>query len=227
MTEPTPATQKMGGQPRLRILAIGGADLTDVIASTKSGGRKLTSGLSEKIADAYQGKFTVDVTSHPAVTMKELGNIIPGLNGDPDVVLLSVLSDVTGKGHLDIDSFEAEAREAIISFKEKGAHVIFTNVSTIDPHDTVTNYHGLQDDPSSLRAHKTALAILDLSNQLGVSVVDTDRLLAEMGAAPHVEKIGHYDAEASDIVCEEIKRILEDYGFFENRPVMAQSGKRG
>lgn len=227
MSESNPVTQKMGGQPRLRILAIGGADLTDVIASTKNGGSKLTSGLSEKLADAYQGKFTVDVTNHHAVTMKELGDIIPGLNGDPDVVLLSVLSDVTGKGHLDTDSFEAEARKVANSLKDKGAHVIFSNVSTIDPLDTVTNYHGLQDDPPSLRAHKTALAILDLSNQLGVSVVDADRLLAEMGAAPHVEKIGHYDAEASDIVCEEIKRILEDYGFFENRPVMAQSGKRG
>jgi hypothetical protein len=220
-------TEKMGGQPRLRILAVGGAELTDVIASTKDGGSKLKSGLSEKLAAAYEGKFSVDVTTHPAVTMKELGDIIPSLNGNPDVVFLSVLADVTGKGHLDTDGFEADARRVATSLKEKGAHVIFSNVSTIDPADTTTNYHGLQDDPPSLRAHKTALAILDLSNQLGVSVIDADRLLAEMGAAPHVEKIGHYDAEASDIICEEIKRILEDYGFFENRPVMAQSGKRG
>ncbi len=219
-------TPKMGGQPRLRILAIGGAELTDVIASTKDGGSKLTSGLSEKLAAAYEGKFAVDVTNHRAVTMKELGDIVPSLNGNPDVVLLSVLADVTGKDQLDTDGFEADARRVANSLKEMGAHVIFANVSTIDPDDTVTNYHGLTDDPPSLRAHKTALAILDLSNQLGVSVVDADRLLAEMGAAPHIEKIGHYDAEASDIICEEIKRILEDYGFFESRPVMAQSGKR-
>ena len=220
-------TAKMGGQPRLRILTIGGDDLTDVIASSKDGGRKLASGLREKLATAYEGKFDVDVTTHPAVTMKELGDIVPSLKASPDVVLLSVLADVTGKGHLDTDAFEADARRVANSLKEMGAHVIFANVSTIDPHDTVTNYHGLSDDPPSLRAHKTALAILDLSNQLGVSVVDADRLLAEMGAAPHVEKIGHYDTQASDVICEEIKRILEDYGFFENRPLMAQSGKRG
>lgn len=220
-------TAKMGGQPRLRILTIGGDELTDVIASSKDGGRKLASGLREKLATAYEGKFDVDVTTHPAVTMKELGDIVPSLKASPDVVLLSVLADVTGKGHLDTDGFEADARRVANSLKEMGAHVIFANVSTIDPHDTVTNYHGLSDDPPSLRAHKTALAILDLSNQLGVSVVDADRLLAEMGAAPHVEKIGHYDSQASDVICEEIKRILEDYGFFENRPLMAQSGKRG
>lgn len=225
--EPLVTTTKMGGQPRLRILAIGGAELTDVIASRNSGGGKLTSGLNEKLAASYEGKFVVEITNHPAVTMKELGDIVPSLNGNPDVVLVSVLADVTGKGHLDTDSFEGDARKVANSLKEKGAHVIFSNVSTIDPDDTVTNYHGLQDDPPSLRAHKTGLAILDLSNQLGVSVVDVDRLLAEIGAAPHVERIGHYDSEASDIICEEIKRILEDYGFFENRPVMAQSGKRG
>lgn len=220
-------TPKMGGQPRLRVLAIGGPELTNVIASTRDGGSKLTSGLREKLAATYEGKFDLDVTTHPAVTMKDLGDIIPSLNENPDVVLLSVLADVTGKGHLDTDRFEADARKVATALKEQGAHVIFLNVSTIDPDDTVTNYHGLEDDPPSLRAHKTALAILDLSNQLGVSVVDADRLLAEIGAALHVERIGHYDAEASDIVCEEIKRILEDYGFFEARPVMAQSGKRG
>jgi hypothetical protein len=220
-------TAKMGGQPRLKVLAVGGAELTDVIASAKDGGRKLTTGLREKLAATYEGKFDLDITAHPAVTMKELSESVSSLNGSPDVVLLSVLADVTAKGHLDTDGFEADARKVVNTLKEMGAHVIFANVSTIDPHDTVTNYHGLSDDPPSLRAHKTALAILDLSNQLGVSVIDADRLLAEMGAAAHVEKIGHYDAQASDVICEEIKRILEDYGFFENRPVMAQSGKRG
>lgn len=219
-------TPKLGGQPRLSLLAVGGSELTDVIASTRDGGTKLTSGLREKLAEAFEGKFDVDLSLHPGGTMKELADIASGLNGTPDVVLLSVLADVTGKGHLDVNTFEDDTRRVANSLKAKGAHVLFANVSTIDPDDTVTNYHGLQDDPPSLRAHKTALAILDLSNQLGVSVVDADRLLAEMGAAGHVEKIGHYDAEASDVICEEIKRILEDYGFFESRPLMVQSGKR-
>lgn len=225
--EPLMTTPKLGGQQKLRLLLVGGDDLTDLVVSTRNGGSKLSSGLQEKVAEAHAGKFDVEVTIHPGGTMKELADLVPRMSEVPDLVLISLLPDVTGKGHLDIDEFEADGRRVANSLKEMGAHVLIANVSTIDPDDMVTNYFGLPDDPPSLRAHKTALAIIDLSNQIGISVVDADRLLAEMGAAQHVEKIGRYSVEASEALCGEILRIIEDYGFFENRPLMVQSGKRG
>ena len=218
---------KLGGQPKLRLLLVGGDELIDLVASTRNGGSKLESGLQEKVAAAYDGRFEVVVTYHPGGTMSDLYESLSDTNGDPDVVLVSVLADVLGKGRFDVSAFEDAGHRVARMLKDRGAHVVFANVSTVDPRDLVTNYFGLPDDPPSLRAHKAALAIIDLSNQLGISVLDADRLLAEMGAAQHVVTIGRYSSQASDALCDEIKRILEDYGFFENRPLMVQSGKRG
>jgi hypothetical protein len=100
-------------------------------------------------------------------------------------------------------------------------------VSTVDPEDTVTNYHALEDDTPALRAHKVALTLIDLSHELGISIIDADRLLAEMGGERNVEGVGRYSPEASEVLCDEVLRILADYGFFEERPLVVQAGRGG
>ncbi|MGI8517438.1 MAG: hypothetical protein ACR2ME_03715 [Acidimicrobiia bacterium] len=220
-------TARLGGQPQLRVLAVGGAELIDLVASREDGGTKLTKGLAEKVTDDFDGKYKVELESRAGATAAELVADLAGLQADPpDVVVLSLLPDVVAAGRLDVETFRAALRALCVSLKEAGSYVLIANVSTVDSADTVTNYFGWSGDSPNLRAHKVASTILDLSNQLGISVIDSDRLLAEIGAHGHVESLGHYSADASAVIRDEIYRILADYGFFEERPLMAQAGAK-
>ncbi|MDQ3501685.1 MAG: hypothetical protein ACR2NT_14545 [Acidimicrobiia bacterium] len=220
-------TTRMGGQPQLRVLAVGDAELIDLVASQQDGGTKLTKGLAEKVADDFDGKYKVELEFRPGASAAELIDDLAGLQADPpDVVILSLLPDIVGEGRLDVESFRASLRALCAFLKEAGSYVLIANVSTFDRADTMTNYFGSSGDSPSLRAHKVASTILDLSNELGISVIDSDRLLAEIGAHGHVEGLGSYSAEASGVIRDEIYRIMADYGFFEERPLLAQAGAK-
>lgn len=220
------ADVKMGGKPKLQILALGGQELTDVLAARSEGGTKLARGLKEKAAEQFGGKVQVDVASQPGARLGTFADW-KAPSESPDVVLVSTLSDVVGPGRLDVSRLHEEGKNAIKALKGSGAHVFVMNVSTVDPNDTVTNYHALEDDTPALRAHKVALTLIDLSHELGVSIIDADRLLAEMGAERNVEGVGRYSPEASEALCDEVLRILADYGFFEERPLVVQAGRGG
>ena len=77
-----------------------------------------------------------------------------------------------------------------------------------------------------LRLHKLGLALLELSIQEGISLIDVDRQLAELGAQRHVRAAGRYSEEAYQTIGREFVRVLEDIGFFENRPLIQQLGQR-
>jgi hypothetical protein len=106
------------------------------------------------------------------------------------------------------------------------AHVLVYNCSTVDPHDHIDNFHG-QEDNNELRTHKLNLALMQLSVQEGISIIDVDRLIAEMGAQEHVQRWCEYSDEACDAIGQESLRVLEDIGFFENRPLVMQLGRKG
>lgn len=214
---------KMGGKPNLVILAIGGQDLTDILANRQDGGSKLDKGLRDRVAERFDGEFKVALRSQPGATMRDLANWVA--TEASDIVLVSTLADVTGIGQIEVSRLHEEGQTAMKALKASGAHVIVFNVSTFDPSDTVTNYHGLEHDTPALRAHKVALTLIDLSAEQGISIVDADRLLAEMGAQRHVESIGRYSSEATEVLCEEVLRVITDYGFFEERPLMVQAGR--
>ena len=220
------AVVKMGGQPKLQILAFGDQELTDVLAGRSDGGTKLARGLKEKAAERFGGKVQVDIASQPGTQLGALTDWSATAQ-TPDVVLVSTLSDVVGPGRLDVSRFHEDGKNAIKSLKGLGAHVLVMNVSTVDPDDAVTNYHALSDDTPALRAHKVALSLIDLSHELGISIIDADRLLAEMGAERNVEQVGRYSPEASEVLCDEVLRVLADYGFFEERPLVVQAGRGG
>jgi hypothetical protein len=217
---------KMGGKPKTRILALGGQDVLDVLVSRNDGGTKLTKGLKERAAERFGDKVTIELVSEPGATLEALAGWKAPADL-PDVVLVSTLSDVTGQGRMDVSQLHEHGKNAIRALKGSGAHIFVMNISTVDPNDAVTNYFGLENDTAALRAHKVALTLIDLSHELGISIIDSDRLLAEMGAERHVESVGRYSAEASEVLCEEILRVLADYGFFEERPLVVQAGRGG
>lgn len=110
--------------------------------------------------------------------------------------------------------------------KRLGCHIIVFNCSSFDPDDHTRNYHGLE-DTLALRAHRLNLALMDISTEEGISIVDTDRILAEMGGGRHVVRPFRYSTEACEAICEEFIRILQDIGFFERRPLVKQVGRAG
>lgn len=220
------ADAKMGGRPKLQILALGGQELTDVLAGRSEGGTKLARGLKEKAAEQFGGKVQVDISYQPGTRLGALSGWSAPADS-LDVVLVSTLSDVVGPGRLDVSRLHEDGKNAIKSLRGSGAHVLVMNVSTVDPDDTVTNYHDLEDDTPALRAHKIALTLIDLSHELGISIIDADRLLAELGAERNVEGIGRYSPDASEVLCNEVLRVLADYGFFEERPLVVQAGRGG
>jgi hypothetical protein len=106
------------------------------------------------------------------------------------------------------------------------AHVLVYNCSTIDPHDHIDNYHGKEDN-NELRTHKLNLALMQLSVEEGISIIDVDRLTAEMGGQENVLSWCGYSDEAYEAIGQEFLRVLEDIGFFENRPLVMQLGRKG
>lgn len=128
---------------------------------------------------------------------------------------------------LSAEQFKATFTRLVRTIKARlDAHVLVFNCSTIDPADQVHNYHGLE-DTLAVRVHRFNLALYQISTEEGISIIDVDRLVAELGADRHVVKGLHYSAEAYRAIGQECFRVLEDIGFFEARPLIPQIGHRG
>jgi hypothetical protein len=195
---------KMGGKKVLRVFVKGKDDLSD---------------LEDLVQEKYQGVFTIELTHEPwACTEDFLATQLHShrFEGSSDVVVFSAQPEVQSKENL---------ARLIRGVKERlDAHVLICNVSTVDPQDQVHNYHG-RPDTWALRAHKFNLALMELSVQEGISVIDVERLVAEHGASRHVLQAGCYSPQVNQAICQELLRVLEDIGFFEERPLVMQVGR--
>ena len=58
------------------------------------------------------------------------------------------------------------------------------------------------------------------------SIVDVDRILAELGGTSHATGAFQYSLQACDLICAELFRIMQDIGFFEHRPLIPQMGRK-
>lgn len=130
-------------------------------------------------------------------------------------------------GLLDPDASQANLQRLIRTVKERwGAHLVLLNCSSIDPADQVHTYFG-RDDTLAVRIHRFNLALIALSASEGVSVVDVDRIIAELGGDRHVPEALRYSDPACREIAEEFLRVLEDLGFFDERPLVPQIGRDG
>jgi hypothetical protein len=243
-------TPKMGGKPTLRVFLKANEDVTDSLLSIRDGGRKVERGLRELVQEKYQGRFALDILQEPCgradLTLQEVeGPYLPAdlhaqgsragafrsrLGRGPfDVVVLSLLPDVlpSREGALSVAEFEDTLSRLVRALQERcDAHVLVYNCSSFDPADHVHNYHSAGGS-FALRAHQLNLCLMRTSLRQGISIIDVDRVIAELGGRHHVEQAGRYSAEACQAIGREFLRVLEDIGFFEERPVVPQLGQPG
>jgi hypothetical protein len=118
-------------------------------------------------------------------------------------------------GLTDPNQYERDLLALVNAYRENwNSAVLILNASTIDPNDKIYTYRGLEDH-LPLRINLFNLALLRVSMQAGVSIVDIDRLVAEVGAK-HVIKPLQYSDEVATIINQEIVRIIADLGLAEN-----------
>ena len=129
-------------------------------------------------------------------------------------------------GKVQADEYKENMTQLIQLLKEKStAHIVLVGASTFDPDDETHNLHG-KEDPQSMRALRFNLVMVQLSEEEGITVIDVDRILAELGCSEHVNHIFNYSDETYKAICEEFVRVITDVSFFEERPILVQMGQR-
>jgi hypothetical protein len=218
---------------RLTIVLLGGRDLDDAVLSSSEGGRQLDRGLADVLAER-QPDLEVEVRRLPAVSVTELAADADGLAerlAGVDIVLRSLEPDVTG-GPDDVSGadrarrFATDLATVIAAAKQSGARVFLLNGATFDPADHVSSYQEAG-DTAPLLLHRLNLELIDLSMLDGISVIDADRLVAETGGATHVRGLFDFSPDLCAAIRDELAFVLDDYGFFDDRPVLIQQGRRG
>lgn len=132
----------------------------------------------------------------------------------------------TRQGLIPVSQFRENFVRLIRAVKQRlKAHVVVYNCSTVDPQDQTHSYRGVG-QTLALRVHEFNRALMEVSVLEGISIVDVDRLVAELGANRHLTEALSYSAEAHRTFCREFLRVLEEIGFFEKRPLVMQVGHK-
>lgn len=222
---------KIGGKPGLTILLKGGPELTGPLLGRGAHGSERSVGIAELVKARYPGVETVEVLHETGVPSRELladvdrGNTAVA-TGKYDLLVLSIDAEASASGTVDSDScFEALQRVVQMVKEGPGAHVVMLNGSSLDPEDRHHTYVGMADDPIAVRIHKMNLVALELSYREGISIIDVDRIVAELGGDQSVEAPLRYSEDANVAIREEFLRVIEDIGFFEKRPMLMQIGQ--
>lgn len=91
------------------------------------------------------------------------------------------------------------------------APILVYNVSSVVPGEMVHSHAGLE-DIASTRIKRFNLALVELSQRTGISIVDVDRIVAERGTKAMKLDTTHLTAEGCSAVAREVLRILEALG---------------
>ena len=94
------------------------------------------------------------------------------------------------------------------------APVLIYNVSPIAPGPITHCFLGLEDSLAA-RIGRFNLMLMELSRETGVSIVDVDSVVAKAGADRVKLDFNHLTGEGARLVAEEVVRVLEDYGLFD------------
>jgi lysophospholipase L1-like esterase len=92
--------------------------------------------------------------------------------------------------------------------------ILIYNLSPVIPGDLVHCYMGLG-ETFATRIRRFNLALIDLSEQTGVSIIDVESLLARRGVDAIKVDVMHTTAEGYALMAEEVVRVLADHGIFE------------
>lgn len=92
--------------------------------------------------------------------------------------------------------------------------ILIYNVSPFVPGETIHCHLGL-DETFSTRARRFNLALIELSRQTGISIVDVETVLARHGAGRLKVDAVHLSAEGYEHVARDVVAILDDLGLLE------------
>ena len=147
----------------------------------------------------------------------------------PDLVITSIAPDVEllvppeAEG---TETFKANATALIEKIRQRcDASILWCNTTTVGQDVEPTNHHRLIVEPRSLKVHRLCLALVELSLELGISIIDIDRVLGEAGLG--LDGGGNAERDPLPALREETLRVIEDYGYFDDRPITAQVGRIG
>lgn len=204
----------MGGRPVIRGVAAGGADAAGVLERART------------IIDLrFGGRFSLEVTRMDDLpTGRLLARLDDGTLAPPDevdLVVRSVTPDIGEPG--EVAGHRSDLVELIRRAKDWGATMVLLNACTFDPDDLVHTYHGT-DETFAERVHRFDQALIHLSVSEGISIVDIDHVVAVMGAAGRLDGRLGYPDEALEEGAEDLVRVMEEIGFFEQRPLLEQAG---
>lgn len=219
----------------LKLFVKGNSDIVDSALSRADGGAKIDGGIKELVGSEFPHvsvQVSHEASSGFAALRSELESGTSRLIYEqPQIVLLSLAHDIRHFGGADVSAEEAvrgikaDLVAVIDLIKEKvGAHVLVANASTLDPTEEVFNYHDTVGEPISLRAQRLDLMLVGVSHDEGVSIIDIDRKIAELGGAKGVTAMLDYSEAGCETIAVEIVRVMDDYGFFDDRPLVPQLG---
>lgn len=93
--------------------------------------------------------------------------------------------------------------------------VLVYNMSPVIPGDHVHCYMGL-DETYATRVRRFNLALIELSQEIGISIVDVESVIARGGADAMKLDAMHLTPQGYKAVAQEVVRILDDLGVFDD-----------
>jgi hypothetical protein len=113
---------------------------------------------------------------------------------------------------LDADAARRNFERIVARIRERSsAPIVVFNVSSVIPGDSVHCHQGLGDTLAT-RIRRFNVAVAELSQRTGVSVVDVDAVVARAGAARVKLDAFHLNREGCRHVAEETVRVLDELG---------------
>jgi lysophospholipase L1-like esterase len=95
------------------------------------------------------------------------------------------------------------------------APILIYNLSPTIAHETIHCYLGLGETLST-RIRRFNIGLAELSEQTGVSIIDVDTIVARYGADALKIDAMHLTPEGYKLVAQEVVRVLDDLGLFED-----------
>lgn len=137
-----------------------------------------------------------------------------GIDGWEDAVRHRFAADYRPVPLLEPEQSMANLGRIIARLRAAGSpQILIYNLSPIVPWERVHNHAGLGESLST-RIRRFNLALVELSRETGVSIVDVDAVLAREGAAWLKVNVVQLNAAGCRIVAREVVRILADLGCF-------------
>jgi hypothetical protein len=125
-----------------------------------------------------------------------------------------LFEEFTGLDFLDPSESMSNFEKIISRIRENStAEILIFNMSPIVPGEHVHCYRGLEFSIST-RIRRFNLALVELSERNGISIVDVDGIVARAGADRVKLDFIHYTPEGYRLIAEEVVRILDDLGIF-------------